>query len=209
MSAPAKDVQFQLTAGHVSLDLANTIDNRGSSNEIDLIPTYAHLLEFARECRVFAEADLRNLERSAESCREAAHRAARQAAMLRETIFEIFSALARKMEPSVASLKRLNTFVNEAGRHRVIARENGGFGWKWAEVEDNPQSVLWPFAWQAADLLSSGELQFVRECDSPTCSWLFLDKSKSHSRRWCDMKVCGNRVKARRFYQRRGKTHQS
>lgn len=189
------------------LDLANTIDNRGSSNEIDLIPTYAHLVEFARQCGVFAEADLCKIERSAESSPEAADRAAKDAAKLRETIFEIFSAVARKKEPSAASLKRLNAFVHEAGRHRVIARKNGGFAWKWADTEDNPQSVLWPFVWQAADLLSSHELQFVRECDSPACSWLFLDRSKSHSRRWCDMKVCGNRVKARRFYHR-SKTHE-
>jgi len=31
------------------------------------------------------------------------------------------------------------------------------------------------------------------------CRWLFLDTSKNHTRRWCDMKVCGNRIKARRF----------
>ena len=34
------------------------------------------------------------------------------------------------------------------------------------------------------------------------CSWLFLDMSKNRSRRWCDMKVCGNRAKARRFSAR-------
>jgi predicted RNA-binding Zn ribbon-like protein len=31
---------------------------------------------------------------------------------------------------------------------------------------------------------------------------MFVDTSKNHSRRWCDMKVCGNRVKARKFYRR-------
>ena len=42
----------------------------------------------------------------------------------------------------------------------------------------------------------------VRQCASETCSWLFLDKTKNHRRRWCDMKSCGNRAKARRYYQR-------
>jgi predicted RNA-binding Zn ribbon-like protein len=31
---------------------------------------------------------------------------------------------------------------------------------------------------------------------------LFLDTSRNHTRRWCDMKVCGNRMKARRFQAR-------
>src|SRR5664280_2943804 len=43
---------------------------------------------------------------------------------------------------------------------------------------------------------------FIRECGAPDCEWLFLDQSRNGSRRWCDMKSCGNRQKARRHYQR-------
>ena len=46
------------------------------------------------------------------------------------------------------------------------------------------------------------ELSRLRECASETCQWLFLDRSKSRTRRWCDMRDCGNRAKARRFYER-------
>lgn len=35
------------------------------------------------------------------------------------------------------------------------------------------------------------------------CGWLFLDRSKNGSRIWCDMAVCGNRVKASRHYSAR------
>ena len=55
------------------------------------------------------------------------------------------------------------------------------------------------------DLIStlvSDELALVRICGSEECDWLFLDKTKNHRRRWCDMKTCGNRVKARRHYER-------
>ena len=34
------------------------------------------------------------------------------------------------------------------------------------------------------------------------CGWLFLDRSKNRSRIWCDMAVCGNRIKANRHYRR-------
>jgi predicted RNA-binding Zn ribbon-like protein len=37
----------------------------------------------------------------------------------------------------------------------------------------------------------------------PACGWLFFDRSKNRSRAWCDMAVCGNRVKARRFHAAR------
>jgi predicted RNA-binding Zn ribbon-like protein len=62
--------------------------------------------------------------------------------------------------------------------------------------------VLWPAVVSAAELLTSDDLGRVRECASERCAWLFLDRSKNQSRRWCDMTVCGNRSKARRHYSR-------
>jgi predicted RNA-binding Zn ribbon-like protein len=45
----------------------------------------------------------------------------------------------------------------------------------------------------------------VRACFSKTCEWFFLDTSKNHHRRWCDMTRCGNRAKVQRFYERKKK----
>ena len=42
----------------------------------------------------------------------------------------------------------------------------------------------------------------VRRCGRPGCVLLFLDTSKNGTRRWCDMGVCGNRVKAAAHYER-------
>ncbi len=51
----------------------------------------------------------------------------------------------------------------------------------------------------AVHLLSGQWLESVRECGHPDCSLLFVDLSRPGQRRWCDMKSCGNRVKARRY----------
>ena len=53
----------------------------------------------------------------------------------------------------------------------------------------------WPIARSAADLLASDQLAYVRACSSKVCEWFFLDTSKNHHRRWCDMTRCGNRAK--------------
>jgi predicted RNA-binding Zn ribbon-like protein len=42
----------------------------------------------------------------------------------------------------------------------------------------------------------------LRICAGNNCSWLFLDRSKAGRLRWCDMAVCGNDAKSRRFYVR-------
>jgi predicted RNA-binding Zn ribbon-like protein len=39
----------------------------------------------------------------------------------------------------------------------------------------------------------------LAQCNGDTCGWLFLDLTKNLSRRWCDMKGCGNRAKVRRY----------
>ncbi|NJR13323.1 MAG: hypothetical protein HC779_02360 [Phyllobacteriaceae bacterium] len=53
-------------------------------------------------------------------------------------------------------------------------------------------------AMSALRLLGLQESARLKAC--PACGWLFLDRSKNRSRAWCDMTVCGNRAKARRFY---------
>ncbi len=39
----------------------------------------------------------------------------------------------------------------------------------------------------------------LKLCNSDACRWVFYDRSKNHSSRWCTMASCGNREKARRF----------
>ena len=50
---------------------------------------------------------------------------------------------------------------------------------------------------------TSDELPLLKRCADDQCGWVFLDRSRNHARRWCDMQVCGNNQKARRFYRRK------
>lgn len=58
-------------------------------------------------------------------------------------------------------------------------------------------------AHSALMLVTFREPQRLKIC--PNCQWLFLDRSRNRSRTWCDMTVCGNRVKASRHYRRQKK----
>jgi len=42
----------------------------------------------------------------------------------------------------------------------------------------------------------------LKVCAEDACMWAFYDRSKNRSGNWCSMAVCGNRMKARRHYQR-------
>lgn len=48
-------------------------------------------------------------------------------------------------------------------------------------------------------LLALGDEQGrLRHCANPLCTWLFVDRSRNASRVWCEMAVCGNRIKVGR-----------
>lgn len=60
---------------------------------------------------------------------------------------------------------------------------------------NSPEELLHPIADAAADLICSADFRLINACEGPTCTLLFLDRTKAHARRWCSMAVCGNRAK--------------
>ena len=87
--------------------------------------------------------------------------------------------------------------------HGGLTAAGARFEWGWPDSVLGLDRVSWWVARSAAELLTSQDLTFVRECASYDCGWLFMDATKNRSRRWCDMRVCGNRAKSRRHYERR------
>ncbi|MFD0472659.1 CGNR zinc finger domain-containing protein [Nonomuraea thailandensis] len=54
----------------------------------------------------------------------------------------------------------------------------------------------------AAELLGGPQAELIRECEAAPCTRLYLDASHRRTRRWCDMRGCGNRAKAAAFRAR-------
>lgn len=54
-------------------------------------------------------------------------------------------------------------------------------------------------------LASAGQLDRLKACADPDCRWIFLDRSKPGSRRWCSSTGCGNRQKTRTYRARRNR----
>ncbi len=193
---------FELTGGSLCLDLANTVDNRPSPRRTDLLPSYARLVEWGRQSGILTSLQARRLLRASLRRPRKAAGALAQAKSLREALYGIFSALAAKRIPPEAEMATLNRALRESTEKLRLAPQGGGFAWQWAGGEQALDQVLWPVARSAAELLTSEERAKVRGCASDICGWLFVDRSRNGLRRWCDMKVCGNRNKVRRFYAR-------
>jgi predicted RNA-binding Zn ribbon-like protein len=127
-----------------------------------------------------------------------------RAIALRDSIYEIFAAIAHRQSPHATDLITLNAALSETLARSQIAPTDTGFIWQWAGDGDALDRPLWSIARSAADLLTSDDLQRVGQCaDDRGCGWLFLDASRNHTRRWCDIRDCGNRAKAHRHYERK------
>jgi predicted RNA-binding Zn ribbon-like protein len=61
-------------------------------------------------------------------------------------------------------------------------------------VEVRP--LPWLLAHAGATLIAGDQTALLRRCaNCDTCVLMFLDSSRSHTRRWCSMELCGNRSK--------------
>jgi len=197
-------VEFQIIAGALCLDFINTLDNRPApERHKELLSTYRDWVEWAAQAGAARPAQKGALLSAAARHPDVATAALRKAIELRECLYRIVRASLRNQRPDPSDMERFNGFLGASLANLQLKARHGGFRLQWSE-ESEPvlDSLLWPIAKSASDLLTSGDLGKVRECDSPSCRWMFVDRSKNHTRRWCDMKACGNRLKARRFYHR-------
>ena len=193
---------FELIAGDPALDFVNTLDDRyASTGPLELIATYDDLLRFAAQSELLSEKQARKLKRF-EATEAERNQALQSALELREAIAQFAYAKLDNSEPSDATLAALEKHLQQAAAQRHLAVENLQLTWSWRGLSRHLAAPVWLLAQAAADLLLSDRSLQIRACSSDTCRWLFLDTSKNHTRRWCDMKICGNRMKARRFQAR-------
>ena len=196
---------FELTAGVLCLDFVNTLDNRPSGEPQELLARYGDLVRFAEDTGILTPAQADRLFAWSEADPGEAQRVLEAAVELREAMYAVFSAVMAKRAVPASALALLNGYIQLAAQHVSLAPANGGFAWRYDNHADSAggfETLLWPIVRSAAELLASDHLSFVRACSSKTCQWFFLDTSKNHRRRWCSMKLCGNRAKVRKFYQR-------
>jgi predicted RNA-binding Zn ribbon-like protein len=196
-----REPQFDLTGGVLCLDFVNTLDNRPSAEPKELLGSYLDLGRFGEDTGILAPGEVDRLFALSQTLPGEAERVLRAAIELREAIYAIFWAIVNKKGVPAPALATLNRYAQDAAQHTRLVLSQRRFEWR-GDESSSFDAVLWPIARSAADLLASDRLAFVHACSSKTCQWLFLDTSKNHRRRWCSMKLCGNRTKVRRFYER-------
>ena len=201
---PTPPVVFEVCGGHPALDFVNTVGGNREARPREDLRRFADLVTWAGLAGVLSPAEAKALTREAAAHPAEAEEALVRARGFREALYRLLLALVEAKPPAAEDVAALETEVHRALAVRRLKPSGTGFVWTAPGVA-LLDTVVPRIALAASDLVTSEALRRVRMCEAKrtdTCSWLFLDETRNHSRRWCDMASCGNQHKARRHYAR-------
>jgi len=191
------DYRFDFCGNHLAIDFTNTVGDRGGDRG-EHLKTFGDIVAWAEARGVISRSAAAALRQTADADPEGAHRAWRSALMFREALYNVLAAASSNRRARPADLAVVNDHVADTFKGAALAQAGERFLLE-TPAEEWLDPVLRPVTRAAVDLLTSDDLSKVGRCADEECAWLFLDTTRSRSRRWCDMRVCGNRNKVRRF----------
>jgi predicted RNA-binding Zn ribbon-like protein len=185
--------RFLFIGGRLCVDFANTVyAPQGLGGALGDFDDVVAFLEAAGTLDGGAARRLRSLARASPRRRAAAF--ARALAM-RHMLRALLAALAAGEPVRRQWVELVNEILRlERPCLQLVARQGG---WSLAPVASlrDPLAALIPVARSAAELVQEAPGTPVRKCASPQCVLYFCDVSRTRTRRWCSMAVCGNRAK--------------
>jgi predicted RNA-binding Zn ribbon-like protein len=205
-------LRLPLLGDRPCLDFINTIDWRlNPEKRRDTLESYSDLLAFALRLNLITIELFNWLTQRAESTPLFTERSLNDARAFRDALAQLIDDLTGKLlsapheAPSPESLA-----IFDAARHRAHESESLAWNGKQLALAPHPEDEGLDLPWlilvrDAERLLCSDQASRIRICASEGCGWAFLDQSKNGTRRWCSMKLCGNREKAARFKAKDGK----
>jgi len=187
--------------GDAALDFINTVTGRDQTPR-DWLDSYARLLEWAKLAALLPDKQVRALARMSEDQPAAATRALTRTKQLREQMFSLVSRIARGSAPTKDALAQLQEHWIEGVAAHELRYSDGRITTTLRADALNLDLIGSIVAYRLVEHVLSLPAERLRICEGPNCAWVFLDTSKAGRRRWCDMAVCGNTAKARRFNER-------
>lgn len=192
-----------LIAERLCLDFANTVGWHNGDNPKERLINYEKLVGWSRHAKILNIPQEKRLLEKANRHSDQAEKTLEEAIELREAIFRLFRSIAAGQKTDSFDLAILNKYLTKAYSLAEITPKDNKFALTFRDGENELDCMLWPIVQSAIDLLLSGNLNRVKQCEGDPCGWLFFDSSRNKSRRWCSMADCGNREKARRHYKKK------
>jgi len=192
--------------GDAALDFVNTVTGRDQAAHEparDWVDSYARLIEWARLAKLLPRPSISALAARAQRQPHAAKLALARAKALRESLFELTRAIASGRGPPQKTLASLRRYWTRAVDAHELKFGHGRVTPRLRNDNADLDLIAAMVAYRTVENVLRAPPDRLRMCQGPNCAWVFVDTSKSGRRCWCDMKVCGNAAKARRFNRTR------
>jgi len=209
MTLPSSTPGFDRTSGRLCLDFTNTMDNRLGNQPQDRLSGFAELVAFGEQAGILSAPQARRLRHHGRDNPLRASRLLRQALAVREMLFRVFYAVTAENDVSDTDLKAFNEAARRINGRSVIVPGRGKGAWRWVDNAGDAERLIGTILRSAVEVLTSTDIQHLKRCAADRCCWFFVDESHGHNRRWCDMRTCGSRQKARAYYHRKTARRQS
>jgi predicted RNA-binding Zn ribbon-like protein len=125
---------------------------------------------------------------------------------LRQVIRSISEELVEERQPSRTNVRELNHVLRHGLHFHQLEMNADGTAYGLARVGDRLDQARATIAGTLADFVATGPVDRLRICANTGCREVFIDRSPTGRRRWCDMRTCGNQAKAARHRARQRNT---
>ena len=183
------------------LVFVNTLSGRPTFAPVERLVSYDALVEWAREQHLVSAAAADRLTAAAKRHPHQAAGVLVRAREFREALNGLAESIEKRRQPGSAVLNTISDYLAAAYANGRLVPHDGGLQWV-ASADEALERILWELGRATGRLVLSPRLSRVRACAASDCGWWFVDDTKNRSRRWCDMKLCGNREKVKRFRSR-------
>lgn len=180
---------------------ANTLAYQHGST-VELLPDADALLRWLRDhdlisdrARAIEAGRLRHDEREAARWVERYGR-------LRALLHGISRRVSDGGRPTGVQLRELNHILRHGLHYHQLRLEADGSRYAVAQIGDRLDQARATIASSLAHFLAEDAPDRLRVCDNPACREVFVDRSPTGRRRWCDMRTCGNQAKVARHRAR-------
>lgn len=104
------------------------------------------------------------------------------------------------------NVRSLNAILRDGLHYHQLELSADGNQYGLARVGDRLDQARATVAGTLADYLAGRNVGRLRICANDGCREVFIDRSPTGRRRWCNMRTCGNRAKVARHRARRRET---
>ena len=193
--------ELALVGGALALDFCNTIAWRTSAHPIDRLGGYGGWLEWCAYTDSVPAQLADTLEVAARRQPSEAAAAFARVDALRARIAALFDSLAGGTAPDIDDVDACRLAYLEALAAARLRVEPGAATLEWPSTVDFDRP-LWPVLHSVWSLLLTPRLPQIHVCEAAGCGWLFIDRTRNASRRWCSSNDCGRRERVRRHRSR-------